>query len=109
MSDIVKAEDCAIACPMRKSLEAEIERLREELKTVSELNKIHLEDSNSLARRCDELEAALTCCRSTLRRMQYNAFKIGLVGTSDWDNVAGEADLFGAIDKADAALNKEQS
>jgi hypothetical protein len=53
-----------------------------------------------------ELVEALERADKTLNQMADTAFKVGLQGRKDWDDVAGGADLFGASDKIRAILAK---
>lgn len=53
-----------------------------------------------------KLVEALERADKTLNQMADTAFKVGLQGTKDWDDVAGGADLFGASDEIRALLAK---
>jgi len=119
MSDIIEAEDCAIACPMRKSLEAEIERLQKfaaafrEFYYATRLRERNdmLEDRlcaagdlyPSLTAKIAELEAALRMAHSAL--FNYGDHSDGCAVEQLGDCDCG---FIKALDLMLTALNKEQ-
>ena len=80
----------------------EIERLRQSLKDYCDL------DNDALLRENDRLREALHRADRLITAIKINAFKVGLEGTSEWDRVAGAADIHGVQDTIQAALKVER-
>lgn len=53
-----------------------------------------------------EMLEALQRAEATLELMASSAFRVGLEGTKDWDEVAGGADMHGSSDVIRAAIAK---
>ena len=54
-----------------------------------------------------KLREALQKSKASMNIMANKACEVGLEGTSDWDKIAGTADLFGCINMVSAALEGE--
>lgn len=63
------------------------------------------DDARLIAAAPDMLEA-LKACLVTFEALASNAFHEGLEGTSEWDRIAGAADLHGRTDSVRAAIAK---
>ena len=55
-----------------------------------------------------ELVEALEKADLALNSMVDTAFKIGIMGTKDWDDIAGGADLFGVSDNLRVLITKHK-
>jgi hypothetical protein len=53
------------------------------------------------------LREALEKSKATMNIMANKAHELGLEGTSDWDKIAGTADLFGCINMVNGALGDQ--
>lgn len=103
-TEYVRADIHAALTAERDALQAKIQEMA--LQSLSDLGQAHGAHTAQLKAEAerDALREALDRCAFVLAVMPDIALRVGLAGTSQWDEVAGGPDIFGALDQARAAL-----
>ena len=76
------------------------EYIRADIAAAPDIHRIVTEQAAEIAR----LRAALDRAAFVLSVMPDIALRVGVAGTSQWDEIAGGPDLFGALDQSRKAL-----